>query len=423
MKNIFAGLFVIVLNSGLCGQDFQREGAILHRTVSTDDPWKPMKYVSVEGGLNFGSDGVNNQFLTGLYTGGFMDSTYIENTASQLLPVNRFGMQSTIGITFGIETKDTSSNMLTFSLQKRTNITGKFSDDAFRLGFQGNTQFKGEEAEFSGTRFSALSWTQLKIGYVSKESENTHISVAFSGIIGNSYNEGIVHYGKLFTDSQGLFLDGSVAADYYSSDTANQSAFAVNGFGTSVDIGWNYVQKLKKGSAYYRVEFMDFGFINWNSKTIHQYTDTTFHYSGIDISQMFINQNYVVDLPEANNFIKQDTGETSRSTFLPAVIRASYQRNSADYRVFVKATAAIPVWSYALPYGSILAGYKFQKAKLQTTAGVAYGGYARLQVPCKLQTWVIKNATIEFGTPNVLSFIKPDTFSGSGAYVKLNYCF
>jgi len=423
MKNIFAGLFVIVLSSGLFGQDFQREGATLHRSVNVDDRWKPMKYVSVDGGLHFGSDGVSSQFITGLYTGGFMDSTYIENAASQLLPVNRFGLQSTIGITFGIETKDTSGNMITFSFQKRTNITGKFSDDAFRLGFQGNTQFKGEEAQFSGTRFSALSWTQLKIGYVSKESENTNISVAFSGIIGNNYNEGIIHYGKLFTDSQGLFLDGSVAADYYSSDTANQSLFAVNGFGTSVDIGWNYRRQLKKSSEYYRIEFMDFGFINWNSKTIHQYTDTTFQYSGIDISQIFINQNYVLDLPEANDFIKQDTGETRRSTFLPAVIRGTYQRNSADYKLFVKITGALPIWSYALPYASIVGGYKIDVAKLQAITGIAYGGYARLQVPFKLQTWVIQNATVEVGTSNVLSCILPDKFYGSGVFVKLNYWF
>jgi DNA polymerase-1 len=68
-------------------------------------------------------------------------------------------------------------------------------------------------------------------------------------------------------------------------------------------------------------------------------------------------------------------------------------------------------------------GIKIDVAKLQAITGIAYGGYARLQVPFKLQTWVIQNATVEVGTSNVLSFILPDKFYGSGVFVKLNYWF
>lgn len=422
MKKIIVILVVFLGAGSLYGQDFWRENYTLHRTVDADAGIRPVRFVGVEGGLNFGSDGVSDQFLTGLWRGGYMDSTYVENAASQLLPNNRIGLQTTVGITYGFELKDSARSIVLFSVLKRNNISGKFSDDAFRLGFQGNTQYKGLEADISGTRFTALSWTQIRIGYATQETKNSTVQVAFSGIIGNSYTEGNVNYGKLFTDSQGLFVNGSVAADYYSSDTANRAPLAINGFGTSVDIAWKYLHQRGKAQESFSIEFLDFGFINWNKKTIHRFADTTFHYEGVDISQIFTNQNYVLDIPSDSDFIKSDTGVSSRSTFLPAVIRGSYQLQLLENKLAIRGLIAVPFWSYALPYASITGSYNFMRVKTSVCSGVAYGGYARFQVPLKLEFWLIKNTTIAIGIPNTLAFFNSEKSSGNGAFIKLNYC-
>lgn len=422
MKKILFTILGIALCMNVIGQDFWRENQLLRRTVSTEDGDSPLRMIGIDGGLYFGTDGVNNKFVTSLYTGGFLDSTFIEDAAAQLLPVNRFGLHASVGISYTFELKDSVKSRMTFSLMKRSNISGKFSDDAFRLGFQGNTRYKGLEADISGTRFTQMSWTQAKIGFSTKETANTSIEVAVSLLAGNSYNEASIEYGKLFTDSQGLFINGAIAGDYYSSDTANTSAFAINGFGTAVDVTWLYSRTLKTGTELYRLEFLDFGFINWNNKTIHRFADTTFHYEGADISQIFVDPNYVTELPTEEDFIKSDTAEINRSTFLPAVLRGTYVRYLMNNKLRVKAQLAIPVWSYALPYGAITAGYSFWKSKITVTSGVAYGGYSKTQVPLKLDVGLLPNTMLEIGATNILGFVKPELFSGNGVFIKLSHC-
>lgn len=422
MKKFLCTIAGLVFCFTLVAQDFWRENHIIRRTVNSEEGYSPLRMIGIEGGLYFGTDGLNNQFLSNLYTGGFLDSTYIEDAAAQLLPVNRFGFHSSVGIVYSFELKDSVKSLITFSLLKRSNISGKFSDDAFRLGFQGNTRYKGLEADISGTRFTHMSWTQAKIGFSTRETDNTYISVAVSLLAGNQYNEANINYGKLFTDSQGLFINGSVGGDYYSSDTANTSALAINGFGTAVDVTWLFTRSLKSGSEYYRIEFLDFGFINWNNKTIHRYADTTFHYEGADISQIFASTDYVTDLPTEDDFIKSDTSVVNRSTFLPAVIRGTYLRYMMNNKLRLKAQFAVPVWSYALPYGAITAGYSFWKSKITVTSGIAYGGYSKTQVPFHLDFTVLPNTTLQLGSTNVLVFVKPDVFSGNGVFVKLSHC-
>ncbi len=422
MKKLVIILSTVWIFGSVHGQDFWRENIALHKDNEPNDTSTALSFVTLEGSLNYGTDGLSNTFLNTLWKGGYMDSVFIENSASQLLPVNRFGLQSTIGITYGYALNDTNGSVIRFSVLKRRNISGKFTDDAFRLGFQGNTQFKGEEAGIGGTQFTSLGWTQFRVGLATRESKNTSINVAFSALIGNQYNETRIFHGKLFTDSQGIFVDGEIAGDYYSSDTSNTSFFALNGFGTSVDIEWNYFTAKKGGIEFFKLEFLDFGFINWNKQTVHRYVDTTFHYTGIDISQYFSDPDFVASLPEDDNFIKSDTGITSRSTFLPAVIRASYIRTFNHGNTGARIMFAIPCWSNALPFGSIRIQHTIRRINTTISTGVAYGGYSSLQIPLDVSIACIKNTTIYLGTYNTLVFFNPDQFAGSGAFIKLGYC-
>jgi hypothetical protein len=55
------------------------------------------------------------------------------------------------------------------------------------------------------------------------------------------------------------------------------------------------------------------------------------------------------------------------------------------------------------------------------SGGIAYGGYAKLQVPLKLYKVFRQSFIVEAGTPNVLSLVSPDIFTGNGAYFKISY--
>ncbi|HTF02499.1 MAG TPA: DUF5723 family protein, partial [Bacteroidia bacterium] len=250
------------------------------------------------------------------------------------------------------------------------------------------------------------------------------LSFGFSVLAENQYHEANVNYGKLFTDSQGLFVDGSVYAEYYSSDTANRAPFDVNGFGTSVDITWTYYGKTTVNTSQtFKLDILDFGFINWNNKTIRRYVDTTFHYEGVDVTPLFTNPDYVVELPDDGDFVKTDTSEIHRSIFLPGVVRATYTRSFFGRKLTLKALAAVPVWSYAVPFGSITLQYKIPRIKTAVSSGIAYGGYSRLQVPFKIDFYAVNNFSLDAGTTNLLVFFKPDELAGCGAFVKLTYCF
>lgn len=434
MKKIICTLIPVFICLAGMAQDFWQDFPYLNRdtrfrpqkidsnfNVKSHNARKP--FITAIGFYNAGCDGVNNEFLTSFYRGGYMDSAFIEKSCGALLPSNRLGVMTQAGLTYGFHVNDTSGEILTVSLLRRNNISARFPDDAFHLTFQGNTRYKGEQADFGGTRVTSMSWSQLKVGYLTPQKTGA-IAFSFSLLVGHNYNEANVHYGKLFTDSQGTFLDGSVAADYWSTDTTNRSTFAMNGWGTSVDITWAKAWRTKSADEFItaRVDFLDFGFINWNSKTLHRTTDTTFEWRGVDISNLFIDPDYTYEIPTEEEFIKNDTTEFHRSVFLPGLIRATYEQTFFITKLTLKASCAIPVWSEALPYESLTATYHRYNGKFSATGGIAYGGYARLQVPCKLELLMIRNTTIELGTTNALGFIQPQTFSGSGAYVKLSYC-
>lgn len=417
MKKLTATFIVFLSCSGLFAQNFWQDFPFVNGGKK-DGSWA-QSFVATEGSFAYGCDGINNEFLTSMYRGGYMDSAFIEKSTNALLPMNRFGVQTAIGITYSQKVKDTTGESWSLTLRRRNNISGRFSDDAFRLAFQGNTRFKGEEADFGRTRFNSMSWTQLQFGYQTPQPNGT-VSFSFSLLAGHKYNQADIHTGKLYTDSQGLNLTSSVGADYWSSDTTNTTQYALNGVGTSVDINWIWWKMLPKGNFHMvRLDLIDFGFINWNNKTIHQYVDTTFEWSGVDITPYFLDPNYVAELPEENDFIKSDTNEFHRSIFLPAVARGMYTRWFCVSHLMLKAAVAVPLWSEALPYGSLTTGWRADE--FMVSGGIAYGGYARLQVPLKAEIYALQQTCIEIGTTNALSLFSPDAMAGGGAFVKLSY--
>ncbi len=419
MRKLLATLLVVIVCPALFAQNFWYDYPYVNGQMR-DSTWAK-RFVMGEGSFAYGCDGVSNEFMTNLYQGGYMDSAFMEKSAATLLPKNRFGVQTTLGIMYSQHVKDTSGESWSLALKSKNNITGTFSDDAFRLAFQGNTRFKGEEADFSRTRFTSMSWTQLQFGYTTPQPNGT-VSFAFSLLAGHRYNQADIEYGKLYTDSQGLNLTSSVSADYWSSDTANTSAFALNGIGTSVDISWIWWDLLPRGNFHMvRFDLIDFGFINWNNKTIHQYVDTSFEWSGVDVTPYFLDPNYVAELPEENDFIKSDTTEFHRSIFLPSVARAMYTRWFCVSRVMLKAQVAVPMWSEAIPYGALTTGWRADE--FMVSGGIAYGGYGRLQVPLKAEIYALRQTCLEVGTTNALSLFNPSALAAGGAFVKFSYAF
>ena len=420
MKKILSILLLSIVQTSFA-QNFWQDNPYFNSDKK--DGSVSQHFLTADGLLNYGCDGVHNEFVTKLYMGGYLDSAFVEKSTGSLLPVNRFGLTTNVGLNYMQHVNDTTGEYFVIGVQRRNSITGRFGDDAFRLAFQGNTRFKGEEADFSRTRFTSMSWSQFKFGYITMQSNST-ISFSFSLLVGHRYNEANIEYGKLYTDSQGLSLTGSVAGDYWSSDTSNTSQYAMNGMGTSVDIQWTWFGLLPHGNYQaVKADLLDFGFMNWNNKTIHRYVDTTFEWNGVDVTPLFLDPDYVVELPDDSSFIKTDTTEFHRSLFLPAVARVTYMRAFFASRLKVKTSLAIPVWSEALPFGCITAGWDFSKIKTNVSGGVAYGGYSALQVPLKIEMYAIHQSCIEIGTTNALAFVNPATISGMGAYVKLSYCF
>ena len=421
MKKYFVQIVLCCSSAVAFSQNFMSDNHFMASNPGYDTVTGKRKMVfAVHGNILYGSDGVNTGFLNQVYRGGFLDSTYIAENADGLLNVNRAGAHYDAGVSFGISLKDTSESLIQFSLRRRFNLTARFSDDAFRLGFQGNTQFKGEEADFSRTGFRAMSWSQLQLGYYTRETDNTYINVAVSGIAGHSYNEAWLEYGKLFTDGSGTSLTGGAYGDFYTSDTSSTNALSVNGVGLSVDVSWLKKRTLKNGADYWRIECQDFGFINWNSKTLHRKIDTTVYYQGVDISELILNPQINTEMPKESDFIKTDSTSKYLSTYLPAVFRVSYTRVIGEKHA-VKISGAAPLWSYALPYGSLTYRYTFIKAMAMVSGGIAYGGYARLQVPLKVYKVFRESFIIEAGSSNILSLVSPDQFTGNGVYFKISY--
>ncbi len=381
--------------------------------------------ISFSGEYTAGSDALTNSFVNSFYKGGYIDAETKAKQESKLLPSNRIGAYAGYAMSYCWRMDPDSGNWeFTVAYRDRQSLYGKFSADAFRLAFEGNRAFKGQTANLDDTKLVYMHWQQLQFeGKFYSPDNKSDAAFGFSVLNGQQLQEVIIHKASIFTASDGSFIDVNAKADWFQSDTASSRLGSQNGSGSCFNFRFNAY--LGDSASRYKSQFsfmvQDLGFIRWNDKSKIYSVDTNMHYTGVDASNVIINNGDVTGVPNSDSLI----GEPQNGqiiTFLPLGIRMRYTVfTPGSWWGGIDARA----WSdsEALPQITLFGGWHSKDLALNVSGGAAWGGYARLQFPLQVGWEPCKNLALLLGTTNLLGYIAPQKTHGQGLYMNLSIAF
>ncbi len=386
--------------------------------------------IEVFGDYNAGSNGITNAFVNKFYRKSYISEDLKNTVFSRLDEINHVGGDFNAGLTYTHFNPDSNGlwglkNTGYFvGLKSRQHIDGRFTDDLFKIFFNGNEAFKGKKADLSDFDFTSLAYQQFEFGIIKDFDCKENKCVFGAGLsILNGQNHTSVTAGNssLFTEENGEYIDFTTNLTVQQSDTSNKQFGATNGIGLSTDLFFSY--STPAGSTL-KLEVSDLGFIRWNDQSKTVKLDTSYHFEGISVSNIFnFDDPAYASVPSDSSYIAsflRNTKKGSYNTFLPAMIALNFSRQY-DHFTFLTGLKYRLNANY-LPHLSLGAAYNFDpKFYISLTTG--FGGYTKLNLGLELAKGFANGFTVLAGSQFVYGYIVPAQGTAQGAYISLRQNF
>ena len=217
-----------------------------------------------------------------------------------------------------------------FRVSHKEHLFTNFTDDLFILGFFGNKTLAGKEAVLTNFNYTQMSYQDITAGLFKNFDMDGNTLTCYLGgsfIKGQKNNLIVFNETTFYTAPTGTSVDLSASATYKTTDTTRVKLYDFNGMGGSLDMYFSYHNYAKD----YRIDLSitDAGFITWNDNAFTLPVDTTIHFEGKEIEDLFNITDIGDDLNEdsivTDIFSKADTG--NYNMMLPACFHLSYSGN------------------------------------------------------------------------------------------------
>ncbi|GAB4137873.1 MAG: hypothetical protein Fur0041_12730 [Bacteroidia bacterium] len=374
----------------------------------------------LSGNYTAGSNAMTNKFFNSFYRGAYIDSTLKAQQFDRLVTSNVIGINLHAGLSFSWQNRKVLSVSEYVGVYQRQLILGNITSDAFRLVMDGNRSLAGKTADLGGTRATVWNWNEAVYGLRWRnEKQRIMLAGSISFIACNNYSAFRIDQGQLYTDGLGIFIQGNVQGNLYISDSTAKFLSRPSGYGSSLSFYGEKIFGSKVEQLFY-AGINDLGAVQLNEKTVQYTADTSFVYSGIDISNAILNPDNIGALPEAEDFYKkQSAGKITR--YLPPFVFAGYRIQPAS-----AFTAGISlnmwIWDMIKPQTQITIGYQAMKDRIFLSTGFSYGGFAAMQIPLMVK-YSVKNFTVNAGSANLLAYIASAKTSGQGLFINTSFRF
>lgn len=178
-----------------------------------------METVEVDGFGSFGSSALDLETMKLFYRGGFFDDLLKEESLNRLGIKNLFGGEYGMRMAYlnpNVKWLDSAGIYVCYELNGGAGVA--FTEDLYRMVFEGNQNYLGDTALFSGTEFSSYAFRKVGFGY----NRGNKLRVGVSLMAFDQYSYGIIDRGNYYTDPAGdtvnLRLSGSWMTDNYGSN-------------------------------------------------------------------------------------------------------------------------------------------------------------------------------------------------------------
>jgi hypothetical protein len=352
--------------------------------MSGDSTYRNHKSIlTIGAGADYRSNALDINFMTKMVRGGIIGRDVRKNVNSGLKDWNRIGASAGMSIDY-LSLSDTIFGKTDLGMkilvQNRYDTHSSFSENFYKLIFEGNTQFRGQTVELGEVNGEYLSYQKFGFGLFHKKTLS-QLTVSF--VNGQDFYKASTTQADLFTseigDSLHLIYEGSVQL----SDTAHIGFGSGNGIGFALDARINI--PLSENKGFISIGLNDFGLINWSRESMTLEADSSFSYTGIAIEDIFGDSLSQVSVPVFEDSLAYTSSKGEILTWLPASIDISLLRQWHDDD-FIEAGMEIKPNTAHIPKLYLKYHY-LMDAGSAITAQLAYGGYGKLRLGAGVQKY------------------------------------
>ena len=365
------------------------------------------------------SNGLTNGFLNTLNKSEYI-SDELKNKQYEQLNGHVLSSQNMIaGADFWINSRDENRFSYYIGFDHQQVLDSKIDADIIGLLFYGNKKYAGENLDINNTHLYNTYFNRLKVGggIDFGDDKITHtITGALSIILGQNYEDLIIHQSDLYTHQDGEYIDLSIQADIELADTSWANIWTINGIGSSVDLTYSLI---KENNYHLAFSIKNLGFINWHKASFSGSVDTGFRFEGIqndNHQNQSVPDNYAFD--NLRNIIFKDAKEEAFTKMLPMDIHITggkYFSNSKFY-------AGISAVFYPTLHRTSLAKLFFtwnHKDKFHITPIMAYNSLGQLTAGMAIGVNISKSVFIRAGSSYLTSFFNSEAPAAQGGFISL----
>lgn len=268
-----------------------------------------------------------------------------------------------------------------------------------------------------------MMYQQFQLGFVKtwQRPKSQHVfAFGLSYINGNQLYEARIDSNRILTsnDAESVFvqLDGYI----YRNDPAYNTFFANNGSGLGLDLQYQFSQN----NHILSVQALDIGFISWERPGEYYRIDSSLHYNGIIIDNLFTTDGseftQFIDSLNQNYVKKEITNPGFR--MLPAILHISYAYQFLDGRILLQTGVDARYSAHYFP-SMYVRGIFYPHQRIMIAGSIGYGGFGTLNTGLDLGIDFGKGYTLSIHTRNLEGLV-PNTFAtGLSAGFKLSRYF
>ncbi len=376
----------------------------------------------VQARFNYGfnATSVTNNFFNKLvYRRTFIDETDKEDVISQLKAQNKLGVDINASLYGTIRCKKDSSILFDVGLGYRDFTYAHFTEDVFKLAFQGNAQYAGQHAKVGPSMLKEWNYMSLFVGAQKIISKKVLVGARLSLIKAGFYRETKMEEGHLYTDPDGAYIDLSAPFEWHYQKRPDNPLATNNGWGGSVDL---YAQHWFKKSVL-SLEVRDLGFVNWRNMNTY-IGDQTYRYEGVYISDVLAPGNSFITSVQLDSVAEElgiEKQVKNKMTMLPTKLQLSYLYQ-ASAKWSVKGDLNYMFLKGYLPYLKLSAYYAVLP-KVYIVPAVVVGGYGKVNTQLGVSATLAKHWSVQTNIFALEYLLAPTKYAGHGLEVYLTKTF
>ncbi len=271
---------------------------------------------TLNGIADYQSTSIGKDISKSFFYGGLIDEEMKTESSQRHQLINRFGIDVNSEIAYRNHKvnlfKDTLKGLqLNYGFYNFSSI--QYTEDAFDLLFFGNSNFIGDTAILTGSRFDSFTFQKVGFGWFNKYTKS---SVTFNAIGVQNISNGYIQKGQLFqsadVDSVGLILDG-----VYSS--SNPSFFS--GFGLAIDLDYRFnMPRNEDERIYFQLLARNIGVVCL-PKVQSYNINSTLNYSAYTIDELLNASTVFNDSQGVSSSFTDSITEETRFMILPGLLQ------------------------------------------------------------------------------------------------------